>query len=102
MIAVLRQRNFGLLWTAGLLALTGTWAFYTAVPIYVFDRTNSVFISGLVWTLAALPSIVVGPFAGVWVDRWDRRRVMLLCNLAQAVSALALLLVGDMVGVWPA
>ncbi len=99
MWTVLRQRNFGLLWLAGFLALSGTWAFYAAMPIYILDQTGSVFYSGAVWTLIAIPGIVIGPVAGVWVDRWDRRRVMLWCNIAQAVSASVLLIVGGSHGV---
>lgn len=99
MWTVLRQRNFGLLWLAGFLALSGTWAFYAAMPIYILDQTGSVFYSGAVWTLIAVPGIVIGPAAGVWVDRWDRRRVMLWCNIAQAISASFLLVVGGSHGV---
>lgn len=69
------------------------------MPIYILDQTGSVFYSGAVWTLIAIPGIVIGPVAGVWVDRWDRRRVMLWCNIAQAVSASVLLIVGGSHGV---
>jgi MFS family permease len=100
MIATLRQRNFALLWTAGLISLTGDWAFYAAMPIFILDRTGSAFQSGLVWAAIALPGIFIGPFAGVYVDRLDRRRIMLFGNLAQAAAASILLLIGDGEGVW--
>ena len=54
MIATLRQRNFALLWTAGLISLIGDWAFYAAMPIFILDRTGSAFQSGLVWAAIAL------------------------------------------------
>ncbi len=69
MLSTLRQRNFALLWTAGLISLIGDWAFYVAMPIYVLDRTGSASLSGLVWAAIALPGIVIGPVAGVYVDR---------------------------------
>jgi MFS family permease len=100
MIATLRQRNFALLWTAGLISLTGDWAFYAAMPIFILDRTGSAFQSGLVWAAIALPGIFIGPFAGVYVDRLDRRRIMLFGNLAQAVAASVLLFGGESLGVW--
>lgn len=102
MLATLRQRNFALLWTAGLISLIGDWAFYAAVPIYVLDRTGSAALSGLVWAVIVLPGIVIGPVAGVYVDRWDRRRIMLWGNVAQALAASCLLLIGDSRGVWVA
>ena len=37
-----------------------------------------------------LPYALLGPFAGVWVDRWDRRTVMVACDLARAPLAFAL------------
>jgi MFS family permease len=100
MIATLRQRNFALLWTAGLISLIGDWAFYAAMPIFILDRTGSAFQSGLVWAAIALPGIFIGPFAGVYVDRLDRRRIMLFGNVAQAIAATVLLVGGESFGIW--
>ena len=69
MMRVVRQRRFALLWMAGLASLLGDWAFYTVVPIFVLDETGSVFLAGMVWAVIALQSVVVGPVAGVYVDR---------------------------------
>ncbi len=100
MMRVMRQRNFALLWVAGLVSLLGDWAFYTIVPVLVLDETGSVFLAGVVWAVIALPSVVVGPVAGVYVDRWDRRRIMLWGNVAQAVAASILVVVGSGPGIW--
>jgi predicted MFS family arabinose efflux permease len=100
MMRVVRQRRFALLWMAGLVSVLGDWAFYTAVPIFVLDETDSVFLAGVVWAVIALPSVVVGPVAGVYVDRWDRQRIMLWGNVAQAVAALILVVGGAGPGIW--
>ena len=100
MMRVVRQRNFALLWSAGLLSILGDWAFYTIMPVFVLDRTGSVFWAGAVWAVIALPSVMLGPFAGVYADRWDRRRIMLVGNLAQATAALVLAMSGSTVGIW--
>ena len=100
MMRVVRQRNFALLWSAGLLSMLGDWAFYTIMPVFVLDRTGSVFWAGTVWAVIALPSVVVGPVAGVYADRWDRRRIMLVGNVAQATAALVLAAAGTTVGIW--
>jgi predicted MFS family arabinose efflux permease len=102
MISTLRQRNFALLWTAGLISLVGDWAFYAAMPIFVLDRTGSAVWSGLVWAAVVLPGIVIGAVAGVFVDRWDRRMIMLWGNVAQTIAASILLLAGDSRGIWVA
>jgi predicted MFS family arabinose efflux permease len=102
MMRVVRQRRFALLWMAGLASLLGDWAFYTVVPIFVLDETGSVFLAGMVWAVIALPSVVVGPVAGVYVDRWDRQRIMLWGNVAQAMAAAILVVAGAGPGVWVA
>jgi MFS family permease len=100
MLRVIRQRNFALLWTAGMLSLLGDWAFYTIMPVFVLHRTGSVFLAGSVWAVIALPSVVLGPFAGVFADRWDRRRVLMAGNCVQALAASILALAGNTAGVW--
>jgi MFS family permease len=40
---------------------------------------------------AAVPALIVGPFAGVWVDRWDRRRIMLTSDAARFILIACLL-----------
>ena len=102
MMRVVRQRRFALLWMAGLASLLGDWAFYTVVPIFVLDETSSIFLAGMVWAVIALPSVVVGPVAGVYVDRWDRQRIMLWGNVAQAMAAVILVVAGAGPGVWVA
>ncbi len=93
MIATLRQRDFALLWTAGLISVLGNWALFAALPIYLYEETGSTFLTGILWVVVFLPNVVVSPFAGVMVDRWDRRRVMLVSNLVQAVAMVPLALV---------
>jgi predicted MFS family arabinose efflux permease len=102
MMRVVRQRNFALLWTAGLASLLGDWAFYTIMPVFVLDQTGSVFLAGIVWAVIALPSVVVGPVAGVYADRWDRRKIMLWGNVAQATAATLLAVGGAGAGIWVA
>src|SRR4051812_26190003 len=102
MMRVVRQRDFGRLWLAGLISLLGDWAFYIAMPVFVMDETGSVFLAGIVWAVIALPSVVIGPVAGVYVDRWDRQRIMLWGNIAQAMAAAILVVAGSGPGIWVA
>lgn len=93
MLAVLRQRNFGLLWFGGLISLTGDWMLRIALPAYVFELTQSTLATGAMFIAGTLPSLLLGSVAGVFVDRWDRQRTMVILNLLQAVGLLPLLLV---------
>ncbi len=96
----LRDRSFLLLWLAGLVSMTGDWALRIALPIYVIRLTGSAAaVSGVVLA-GLLASLVIGPLAGVWVDRWDRRRVLVVVSAAQALALLPLLAVGSASLVW--
>lgn len=88
-----RRRGFALLWTGGLISLTGDWMLRVAVPIYVYRLTRSPAATSAVVAVMVAVSVLVGPLAGILVDRWDRRRIMIAANATQAVTLLPLLLV---------
>lgn len=90
MITTLRHRDFALVWCAGLASYLGDWALIAALPVWVFAETGSALASGLVWVAWALPGVLLGSVAGVYVDRWDRKRTMVAASLAQAAVLLAL------------
>jgi MFS family permease len=100
MIAVLRQRNFALLWWGGLISFMGDWVMFTALPLYVLFLTGSVAAMGLYFVLAAVPGIVLGSVAGVFVDRWDRKWVLVATNLLLVPIYCLLLLVDAPDKVW--
>jgi MFS family permease len=94
-LAVLRRRDFGLLWLAGLVSVAGDWVLATALPYVVYVQTGSVLATAGMVAAELVPSIVLGSFAGVFVDRWDRRRVLVASNLLQAAVVVTLLLAAD-------
>lgn len=100
MIATLRQRNFALLWLGGLISLIGDWTLLVGLPIYVYLLTRSVLALSIVVLAYSLPNIVLGSLAGVFVDRWDRKRIMVITNLLLALGLLPLLLVQTADRVW--
>ena len=99
MFRVLRQRNFGLLWFGGFVSNLGDWALFVGLPFEVYRRTGSTLATGGMVLSFLIPNILLGSVAGVFVDRWDRRRLMIVVNLLQAASLLPLLLVGQL-GLW--
>ncbi|MFE0461704.1 MFS transporter [Kitasatospora sp. NPDC058965] len=85
-----RNRDFVLLWTGTALSSLGSQVSAFAYPLIVLWSGGSVRSAGLVGAAAALPQLVLSLFAGVLVDRFDRKRLMLGCNLGR-FAALAVL-----------
>ena len=99
MLAVLRQRDFSLLWFGGLISQLGDFVLFVGLPYEVYRRTGSTLATAGMTLAFLVPNILLGSVAGVYVDRWDRRRLMITVNLIQAASILPLLLV-DQLGLW--
>lgn len=100
MIATLRNRNFFLLWSGGLISMIGTWMLLAALPFYIYSVTGSALAtSGLLMAYLA-PGALFGSIAGVFVDRWDRKRVLVIGNLIQAAIIPVLLLVDANGWIW--
>jgi CRP-like cAMP-binding protein len=85
MFAVFRRRDFTLLWISQLVSTAGSSLTSLAAGIYVWRATESTLAVGLTLMVTAIPSLIVGLLAGVYVDRHDRRKIMIVTNLVQAV-----------------
>lgn len=93
MLAVLRQRNFALLWGGQLISASGDFLLFMAVPFYIYGLTGSALATGASFIVNTVPRLLFGSVAGVYVDRWDRRRTMIAADLLRAALLLSLLLV---------
>jgi len=100
MIATLCQRNFALLWFAGLISMIGDWVLFIALPIYTYNLTRSSLATGIMFMAGTLPRILLGSIAGVFVDRWDRQRTMVIADVSRALLLLLLLLVRSPESIW--
>jgi MFS family permease len=92
------NRNWHRLWLAQAVSLTGDSVFDITIMLWVASviakgRPWAPAAAGGVLIAAAVPVLVVGPLAGVWIDRWDRRRIMLTADACRAVLIASLLLV---------
>jgi MFS family permease len=89
--------NFALLWWGQAISSVGDYAWDTALVLWVATYLVAgqswapLAVSGLVLA-AALPQILVGPLAGVFVDRWDKRQTMVTMAALQAFVAILLVL----------
>ena len=100
LLATLRNRNFALLWSGGLISMTGDWMLLVALPIYVYQATGSALATGAMFAAGLLPTVLFGSVAGVFVDRWDRQRTLVFGNVLLALSVLPLLLVPQTGWLW--
>jgi MFS family permease len=100
MLAILRQRNFALLWLGGLISFVGDWVLFIALPVFVYDLTGSALATGGMFIAQTAPRLLFGSIAGVFVDRWDRRRTMIIANVLSAAALLLLLPVRSIGDLW--
>ena len=91
MLTVLRQRDLSLLWFGGVLSVIGDYFLFVALPFFVFEQTASALATGAIFIAETLPRLLFGSVAGVFVDRWDRKRTMVVSDLSRALILLPLL-----------
>lgn len=100
MPAILRQRNFALLWFGGLISMIGDWMLFVALPIYVYQLTGSTLATSATLVARILPRLLLGSVAGVFVDAWDRKKTMIASNALLALSLLPLFLARSVEWLW--
>ncbi len=89
--SLFRDRRFLLLWVAQMVSGIGDWALMLAIPVAVYNGTNSQAKLGFAVVAETLPALLFGLAAGVIVDRMPRRRVMIATDLARMGAVLLLL-----------
>ncbi|MBL7259573.1 MFS transporter [Paractinoplanes lichenicola] len=85
--------GFRRLWMATTIDSLGSWLLVMAVPVQVYRLTGSAMSTGLALAVQAAPAVLIGPWAGVVIDRWPRRTILVGANLA-AAGAVCLMLPG--------
>jgi len=96
-LRALRSRNYRLFFSGQTVSLIGTWMTQIATSWLVYRLTGSALLLGIVGFAARIPTFILGPFAGVWVDRWSRYRTLVvtqILSMAQSFALAALALAG--------
>jgi MFS family permease len=86
----LRHRNFKLFFFGQSISVIGTWMTRVATSWLVYRLTHSALLLGVVGFVDQIISFAIGPIAGVWVERLNRRKLLVWTQIAAAVQALAL------------
>lgn len=98
----LRHRNFKLFFFGQSISLLGTWMTRLATSWLVYHLTHSALLLGVVGFAGQIVSFVLAPFAGVWVERLDRRQLLVWTQGAAAVQsfAMAALTLAHVITLW--
>ncbi|MFB6719765.1 MFS transporter [Kribbella sp. NPDC056345] len=83
--------DFRRLWISSGVSGIGSWLLVVALPVQVFTLTGSAAATGLTLALEALPPLLLGPWAGSLLDRWDLSRALWIADLVSAVAVAAIL-----------
>ena len=89
-LRALGYRNYRLFFSGQSVSLIGTWMTRIATSWLVYRLTNSAFLLGIVGFAGQIPGFVLSPFAGVWVDRWDRHRTLVVTQILSMLQSFAL------------
>lgn len=86
----LKHRNYRLFFLGQSLSLVGTWITRIACSWLVYRLTGSEFLLGLVTFVGQIPTLLVSPIAGVYIDRWNRHRVLVITQVLSMLQSIGL------------
>jgi MFS family permease len=89
----LRHPNFRLFFFGQSVSVIGTWLTQVARGWLVYELTHSALLLGVVSFAGQIVSFLTGPFAGVWVERLDRRKLMICTQVIGGLQSLFLAVV---------
>jgi len=83
-------RTFTLVWVGQLVSTTGSAMTRFGLAIWVYTETGSTTQLAFVVLAGSLPSLLMSPFAGALIDRWDRRIAMIIADTGAALGTLGI------------
>ena len=86
-VRALRYRNYRLFFGGQSVSLVGTWMTRIATAWLVYRLTHSAFLLGVAGFSLQIPILLIGPFAGVWVDRLDRHRTLVVTQILSMIQS---------------
>jgi MFS family permease len=90
MLRAFRYRNYRLFFGGQIVSLVGTWITTTATSWLVYRLTGSAFLLGAVGFASQFPSFLLTPFAGIFVDRWNRHHLLVATQAASMTISFVL------------
>ncbi len=85
------MKTFTIIWFGQFVSLIGTAMTRFALLIWLFEETGRATDVALLGFFSFVPFVLVSPIAGVWVDRFDRRKIMVLADMGAGIMTIGLL-----------
>lgn len=95
LVEPLRSKDYRRLWLGQLVSVIGDKVDQIALGILVYEATGSGLQMGITLAISMLPSALFGMVAGVYVDRFDKRRTMIVADLVRAALVLSVPFVAE-------
>lgn len=95
-----RRRDYRLLLGAGLVSVAGDYALAVGLAYFVYRLTGSTLATAVLVLTGLVPQVVLSSVAGVFADRWERRRTMVAVDLLLAAGLVPLVFVQSPERVW--
>jgi MFS family permease len=86
-LRALEHRNYRLFFAGQTVSLVGTWMTRLATSWLVYRLTDSAFMLGFIGFAGQIPTFLLGPIAGVWVDRLDRHKVLIVTQVLSMIQS---------------
>jgi len=94
-----QNRRFDLVWASQILSQITLNMINFVMATRIYERTGSTLAVSFLWVFYYLPAFFLGPFSGLFVDWWSRRKTLLYANLLQSLTVALFLLMKD--GIYP-
>ncbi len=97
LIELIKNKNFSAVFTGGLISDIGSNFVFIAIMFLAISMTSSLTIEksaqavALIMVVQIIPSLIIGPFAGVVVDRFDRKKIMIAADIIGASTSFMVL-----------
>lgn len=82
------NKNFILLWQGSAISNIGNVLYSIAIGIWVFDKTGSTTLMGVMGSISYFCSLFLAPISGAFVDRINRKYIIVLTDLIRGIAML--------------
>ena len=88
------KKNFFIIWSGQAVSQLSSSILQFAIVWYLTEKTGSALVLSAAMLAGFLPQAVLGPFIGVYIDRYSRKKIMIVSDLLIALASLLLVAAG--------
>jgi MFS family permease len=100
MTSLFLNRNFSILWLSRQISRLGDGILLIALPFFIYDLTGSTLAASAMFIAQMVPNLLFGILAGVFVDRWDQKKIMIVSELLRTLLLFMLFFVNSAEILW--